>query len=157
MKDIWILLGFLSFASTSLAQQEADSEGSHIPHGPHHFSVLAGETHENGEGNNATLGIDYEYRINPLLGLGVIVEHAYGELDATTLLGVADFHVYEGFIVQVGTGFEHKESENIFVATLGFLYEIEYENFTLSPQVHWGYHEGEPNAVVAGIALGFSF
>lgn len=157
MRIFWALVISIGFTSSVMAQHESAIEEIHIPHGPHHLSVLLADTHASGEGNNSTLGIDYEYRISPLLGVGVVLEHAYGELDATTALAVADVHIYNGFIMQLGPGFEHRESENVFVARVGVLYEFEYENFTLSPQLHWDYHNGEANALVAGFALGFSF
>lgn len=151
------LIGVLGLMASANAQHESAGEEAHIPHGPHHLSILLADTHINSEGDNATFGIDYEFRVSPLLGLGAVIEHAYGEVDATTLLAVADIHIYEGFIMQVGPGFEHRESENVFVARAGILYEFEYENFTLSPQLHWDFHQSEANAIVAGIALGFSF
>jgi hypothetical protein len=157
MKNIMVLLGFLGFASTSFAQHETASEESHIPHGPHHLSVLLADTRVSNEDRSATFGIDYEYRVSPLIGLGTVVERAFGELDATTILAVADIHIYEGFIMQVGPGFEAAEGERIFVARAGILYEFEYENFTLSPQLHWDYHRRNENAVVVAIALGFAF
>jgi hypothetical protein len=157
MKNILLLLGLLIFASTTLAQHETANPESHVPHGPHHLSVLVADTQERNEGGNATFGIDYEYRVSPLIGLGAVIERAYGELDATTLLAVADIHIYEGFIMQVGPGFESGEGEKIFVARAGILYEFEYEKFTLSPQLHWDYHRGKDNAVVIAVALGFAF
>jgi len=35
-------------------------------------------------------------------------------------------------------------------------YDFHLEGFTLSPQLPWNYHENHHNAVVTGIALGFS-
>lgn len=64
---------------------------------------------------------------------------------------------HNDFMVQLGPRFKHKESGNVFVARAGILYEFESESFTLSPQLDWDYHDSEANAVVAGIALGFSF
>lgn len=158
MKYFLLLLGVFGLMTSANAQHESRGEEEvHIPHGPHHLSILLADTHVNSEGNNSTFGIDYEFRVSPLLGLGAVIEHAYGELDATTLLAVADIHIYEGFIMQVGPGIEHRESENVFVARAGILYEFEYENFTLSPQLYWDFHRDEANAIVLGIALGFSF
>jgi hypothetical protein len=76
-------------------------------HGPNHLSVFAGNTDFSEHGSGLTLGVDYEYRLSPLLGLGSVVEYAYGSLDAFTVLAVADIHLTEQFIVQVGPGFEH--------------------------------------------------
>ena len=146
MKFFLLLLGAFGLIASANAQHEAEGNEAHIPHGPHHLSILLADTR-----------IDYEYRVSPVIGLGAVIEHAYGELDATTLLAVADIHIYEGFTMQVGPGFEHRESENVFVARAGILYEFEYENFTISPQLHWDFHQGEASAMVAGFAIGFSF
>jgi hypothetical protein len=43
-------------------------------HATHHLSVLLADTHIDGEGNNAAIGIDYEYRVSQLLGLGAAFE-----------------------------------------------------------------------------------
>ncbi len=154
---IQLLVSFL-FVSTVFAEQsEPGSEQEYAIHGPHHLSMLLGNTHEGGGGDSFTAGIDYEYRVNELLGVGAIMERAYGELNATTMLAVADIHFQNGLIMQVGPGFERKDDDNVFVTRLGVLYEFEVENLTFSPQLHWDYHEGEPNAVIAGIGLGFSF
>ncbi len=143
----------LGFAPSVQAEEE-----NHIsPHGPYHLSVVLADTHIDGEGNNPTIGIDFEYRMNQLLGLGSVIEYAWGELDASTFLAVADIHLHEGWVIQVGPGFEHREGEDVFVSRAGLLYEFEWENFTLSPQLHWDYHQHEESAVVAGFALGFSF
>ena len=136
---------------------QAAEEGHVSPHGPYHLSAVLADTHVDGEGNNPTIGIDFEYRMNRLLGLGAVVEQAWGELHASTLLAVADIHLHEGWVIQVGPGFEHREGEDVFVSRAGLLYEFEWQNFTLSPQLHWDYHQHEENAVVAGFALGFSF
>ncbi len=124
---------------------------------PHHVSIFLGDTHIDGEGNNATIGLDYEYRVSELLGLGVVVERAGGEIDATTALAVADIHFASGLIMQVGPGFENHDSEQIFVARVGVLYEFEFGRFTLSPQLHWDYHAEGESALVAGLAFGFGF
>jgi len=92
-----------------------------------------------------------------LTGLGVVVEHAFGELEATTVLAVADIHLHEGWVMQIGPGYEFAEEENAVVGRVGFLYEFEWDGFTLSPQLHYDYHVGGEDAFVAGFALGFGF
>ena len=148
--SIGVLLG-------SIQLVHATEENHVSPHGPYHLSVVLADTHVDGEGSNATVGIDFEYRMSQLLGIGAVVEYAWGELDATTVLAVADIHLHDGWVMQVGPGFERRHGEDILVSRVGFLYEFEWKNFTLSPQLHWDYHRDEENAVVAGFALGFSF
>lgn len=126
-------------------------------HGANHLSVFTGNTDFSEHGSGLTLGIDYEYRVSPLLGLGSVIEYAYGSLDALTVLAVADIHVTEQFIVQVGPGFEHSSEHDFAVTRLGALYEYRYHGYTVSPQLHVDYHFGHSSSVVAGLALGFDF
>lgn len=154
---VQLLISFLLVPPVFAEQSEFSSEPEYAIHGRHHLSVLLADTHLSDEGNNFTIGLDYEYRVNELLGVGTVIERAYGELDATTLLAVADIHFQNGLIMQVGPGFERKDDDNVFVSRIGVLYEFEVKNYTLSPQLHWDYHEDEANAIVAGLALGFSF
>ncbi len=152
-----LVISFLFLSPVFADDSESGGENEHGAHGPHHFSVLVANTHERGAGDSLTVGLDYEYRVNKLLGVGVVAERAYGSLDATTVLAVADIHFQGGLIMQVGPGFERRHDEEVFVARVGVLYEFEVDRFTLSPQLHWDYHNDEPNTVVAGVAFGFSF
>ena len=154
---VQLLISFLFMSPVFAEQGESSSEQGHSTHGPHHLSVLLADTNVSGEGDNFTVGLDYEYRVSELLGLGTVIERAYGEIDATTLLAVADIHFQNGLIMQVGPGFERKDNDNVFISRVGVLYEFEVDHYTLSPQLHWDYHDGEANAIVAGIAFGFSF
>jgi hypothetical protein len=49
------------------------------------------------------------------------------------------------------------EHESFAVVRVGMLYKFEFQQFTLSPRLHWDFHHGHANAVVAGLALGFAF
>lgn len=151
------MLLMLLAANPVQAQTSSEHETSEGFHAPHHLSLLPANTHVRGEGDFASLGVDYEYRVNQLLGLGVVVEHAFDGLDATTVLAVADVHLHGGLIMQLGPGVEFVEDHEIFVSRVGVLYEFEFGRFTLSPQLHWDYHEHHENAVVAGLAFGFAF
>ncbi len=154
MKSLQIsLLVFVLVApSTSFA------EGGHNwLHAPFHISSLIADTRIDGQGNYDTIGIDMEYRVNQLTGLGFVIEHAFGELDATTVLAVADIHIRNHFILQIGPGYEWVDDQTIFVSRVGFIYEYEYNGFTIAPQLHWDWHDGHEDAIVAGIALGFGF
>jgi len=153
MRTIFTVLVLLKSLApiTAFAENE---EGFELPY---HLSIIIADTYVGEENDNPTIGIDFEYRVNQVLGIGAVLERAWGGLDATTVLAVADIHIRDGWVVQVGPGFEHRRGEEIFVARAGILYEFEWANFTLSPQLHWDYHNGEENALVAGVALGFSF
>jgi hypothetical protein len=126
-------------------------------HEPNHISLFVGHTDFSEHGDGETIGIDYEYRVSSLLGLGGVVEYAFGSLDALTVLAVADIHLTDQFIVQVGPGYEYTSDHEFFVSRLGVLYEFRYNGFTLSPQFHFDYHEGVGSSKVAGLAVGFDF
>ena len=138
---------------------------SRIPYHPdkrHHLSILTAGTNVPSEDYTAfTLGIDYEYRLNRRLGVGFVAEHAFGNIDATSLLAVADIHLWRGLTLQVGPGVEFvdegEENETFALARIGTLYEFEIgESYTLSPQFHYDISSGA-DAIVFGVAFGRAF
>lgn len=149
-----IALTALLDAGQALASEGETDHGEH----PHHLSLLVAGTHVEDEDETAvTIGVDYEYRVSELLGVGFVVEHAFGELDATSILAVADIHVWQGLAVQVGPGVEFVHDEERLIGRLGALYEVELgDGFTLSAQVHYDISERE-DAVVFGVAFGRAF
>ncbi len=127
------------------------------PEHRHHFSVIfAGTSLVDEDETGFTLGGDYEYRINKNFGTGIVLERAFGTVDATTLLAVVDLHVWRDLIIQVGPGVEFTEDETVVAGRLGAVYEFELpQNVTLSPQVH--YDISREDAIVFGVAVGRAF
>ena len=127
----------------------------------HHLSVIGGLSRDSSE-DGPTLGVDYEYRVNQPVGLGFVVEHAFDDLKVTTILGVADLHIWRGLAVQVGPGIElvegrgEEDDEEEFVYRIGALYEFEMGRFTVSPQLHYDFTTGS-DTLVALTAVGFYF
>lgn len=154
-----ILLLPLASACSTVGTAEREAQ---LPHdwrdGPHHFSVLLASTVEDSEesASGPTIGLDYEYRVSDFLGLGTVLEYAFEDIDATTVLAVADLHVTPQFIVQTGPGVEFRDGDDEFVYRLGVLYEWERGGYTLSPQLHYDATSGD-DAIVFGIALGLCF
>ena len=122
---------------------------------PHHLSVLISDTIEEDE-SAASVGLDYEYRTTEFLGLGMVVERAFDEIDATTVLVVADLHITNQFIIQTGPGVEFVDGEEESAYRLGMLYEFERGGYTVSPQVHHDWTSGE-DAFIIGLAFGYGF
>ncbi|WP_086933587.1 hypothetical protein [Agarilytica rhodophyticola] len=147
-----LLLSFLSKHALAQVGVEFNEEK------PHHLSVLTGGSYiEEKDDTFSTVGIDYEYRVDKLLGLGSVVEQTFGDVEATTVLAVADIHVWYGLIFQVGPGVEFVDDETFAIGRAGVLYEVEFENeFTISPQLHYDLSSSE-DTVVFGIALGKVF
>lgn len=152
--EVICLIAAMTFCYKSVAK---DNVHAHWQDAPHHLSTLVGTTYTKACGNAFTLGIDYEYRVNQVLGLGVVAEYAFGDLDAPTYLLVADLHITDKFIAQIGPGFEIHNGKKMEVARVGLLYEFEFSGITVSPQLHYDYHRNHKSAVVAGLALGIGF
>jgi hypothetical protein len=153
---LWVLF---AMAASSSTPAEEPGHGAHADrHGAHanHLSAFLGGTDHDGH-TEFTFGLDYERRIDQRLGVGFVAEHAGGEIDATTLLGVVDIHFGRGWAVQTGPGIEfieaHGETEREFVCRLGLLYELQVDGFTVAPQAHYDWTPAE-NSVVFGIAIG---
>jgi hypothetical protein len=153
-----LLLAATFAASAAAAQEPATQEPATHESKPHHLSAVIGGTIVAEADETAfTLGLDYEYRLNRTLGLGFVAEHAFGAIDSTTLLAVADLHITEGLAIQTGPGVEFVDDETFFVTRLGLVYEFELgEAFTLSPQLHYDFSSGE-DGIVFGIAIGRAF
>ena len=155
MRSFTLLLAFitcLSFKAHAQIDVEFDEERRH-----HLSAVLGGTTLFDAEETAFTLGIDYEYRINELIGVGGVVEYAFGDIEATTLLAVADIHLWKGLAVQVGPGVEWINDETFAIGRVGLLYEVELEHhFTVSPQIHYDISEFE-DSLVFGISIGRAF
>jgi hypothetical protein len=143
-------LGFFS----SCASTHEDG-GHNWKEGRHHLATFLGTTIEENE-NAPTIGVDYEFRINQHIGLGAVAEHAIEDLDATTILAVADLYIANNLAVQTGPGIEFLDNDELFVYRVGAVYEWEFEGYTLSPQVHYDVTNG-PDAWILGIAFGVGF
>lgn len=156
---MWPLVALL-LAGLALPANAEEGEPEVWKEHPHHLSVITGATHDHDE-TAFTLGLDYEYRVNRLLGFGTVVEYAFHHLDSWTLLAVADIHVWRGLALQTGPGLEivdeEEGHEEEFVYRAGLLYEVELpRRFTVSPQVHYDVGSGI-NALVFGVAVGRNF
>lgn len=158
MHSRFILAAALAAIVPSVVHAQNEGGVDERAEGPHHLSVISGLTYvEEADETAYTLGIDYEYRVSDLLGVGFVAERAFGDVDATTLLAVADFHLTEGLAIQVGPGIEFAEGEEFAVGRLGVLYEFELGGgFTISPQAHYDLSELE-DAFVFVIGVGRAF
>lgn len=148
------LIATLTFTGSVKAKDNAHHSWQETPH---HLSALMATTYTKACGNAFTLGIDYEYRLTDFLGVGVVAEYAYEDLDAYTYLIVADLHISDSLIVQVGPGVELHGNHKMEVGRIGVLYEFHIAGITVSPQLHYDYHRNHKSAVVAGVAMGVSF
>ena len=158
---VTVAFGLVLAAMPALAEEVHHPEHEVWKINPNHLSAVLAGTFVEGE-SAGTFGVDYEYRSSEFLGLGFVAERAFEPVNATTVLAVADLHIWRGLAVQTGPGVEWidrddgEDDETLFVFRLGALYEFEGNGYTVSPQLHLDFTREETSVVVA-LALGFNF
>ena len=152
------LLTVLSLGISLTEQAAAQIAVEYDPDEPHHLSLFTGGTHlPTADETGFTIGLDYEYRLNRLIGIGAVAERAFGQIDSTTLLAVVDIHVWRGFAFQLGPGIELTGNETFALGRIGGLYEFEFgPGLTVSPQIHYD-ASGTEDGLVFGLAFGMAF
>lgn len=154
----------LTAASPGSAEEGEEGEGAERQNV---LSVILGGTSDDDE-NAFTVGLDFEHQIHRFLGIGAVLEYSTDDIDALSLIGVLDFHVWKGLSIQTGPGVEfvgeEEEEEGKttsvnrreFLYRIGAVYEFEIGKFLLIPQVHYDYSSGK-DSVVYATAIGFKF
>ncbi len=147
----------LLLAALLLAAHAAAADDGHLSaEERHHLSVfLGGTTIAEGGETGFTYGLDYEYGLTPNVGIGVVLERAEGNVDATTILAVADVHLIDKLVLQVGPGIEFLEDSNPFVVRAGLYYELEIGDFSFAPSLHFDF--AEETSIVYGVIIGRKF
>jgi len=158
--QLFAFLAVLFIATATATAAFAEAEPEYDADRRNHFSVVAAGSRlfvDGHEDESAfTVGGDYEYRVSRLLGVGLILEHAFDPIDATTFLGVFDIHVWRGFALQTGGGVEWTSDGSNAVGRIGGLYEFELERgFTIAPQVHYDF--SKEDTLVFGVGFGRAF
>jgi len=151
---------------TTDESQDGSAKAVHVGHEPHrnHLSAFVGGT-EAEDTNTAekanpefTLGIDYERRLNRLLGAGGLLEWvAAGERE--TLLG-ASLYIHAGrhakFLVAPCIQGEREHGHSEFVGRFGFAYDFEVRRLTIAPALNIDFAESH-EFLVLGVNVGWGF
>jgi len=167
------LMSFLVFTilTVNCFAQDEDSheEGEHERH---HIGIFFGATTNlDDEETDFSLGLDYEYRLLPQLGIGLLGEVTFAE-NEVFIVGVPIFlHPSKGLILGVAPGVEISDEiaeteaeggEQLLETKTNFLlrfiaaYEMEFNGLTLAPTVSLDLVDGE-ESLVYGISLGKGF
>jgi hypothetical protein len=133
----------------------------------HHVALFAGGTHADIEIEEAgivreesedafTVGLDYEYRLRPLFGVGGLVEYAGGDLETTIVAGALFIHPVGGLKFILAPGVEHEGDENEFLFRAGVYYDFFFGNFSITPTFSVDFVDGEED-LVYGVSFGYGF
>lgn len=147
------LSGFVVYAS------ETENNTAHEGVEAHHknkIEIGISNTHtEHGE-NAFTMALSYNYRFSDIASIGVLGEHAFGDLD-TSIFGLP-FKIYpgQGWVLTAMPAVERHGSHNEELFRLGVGYEFEMEGYSITPELNADYVDDEVN-IVAGVSIGFGF
>jgi hypothetical protein len=121
----------------------------------HHIALFLGNTHHEDE-NEFTVGLDYEYRFNPIFGIGGLIDHTGGHFDSTVFAVPVFIHPVNNLKFFGAPGFENKEGENEFLVRVGAIYDIHIGNYSISPTFSADFVNGE-KIMIFGLGFGLSF
>ena len=146
-----------TFAQGALSEEHAETHD--LEHESHHtIGVFVGNSTEDrreDRRNGATLGLEYEYRYSQNYGVGLVVEHVFGDLDVNVIAAPFAWHrgpwkLYAAPGIETG----HGESEPLF--RVGVEYGFEAGGLEISPQVDLDFVNGE-RVFVIGVVFATPF
>jgi hypothetical protein len=147
----------------AFAEEAGEGHAEEHHHHENHVAIFAGAT--TGLGDNSTthftLGADYERRLNFVthaLGIGVLVDSAFGDDVETLVAGFVSLHPVTGLMVYGGAGaaFLGAGHDATFTLRGGAAYFFELGKFSLGPAASIDHVSGE-NAIVYGLSGGTGF
>ena len=126
----------------------------------HHLAAAGGAAFKAEKPKSAWfLGVDYEYRLNPSLGLGAYYEETLGDFDLQALGVMLFFHPTDSLKLGVGAAVERKFGERKNKALIRFqaAYDFHSGSVTYGPMAAWDLIEDQSNVVYVGFGVGFGF
>ncbi len=118
--------------------------------------MFLGNTHTE-EGVDAfAIGGQYEYRVSPLVGIGVMGEYTFEDVDSWVVGVPFTLHPGAGWQLVAMPGVELEGDETTFLFRAGVGYQFELEQFTIKPEFNADFVGGEVD-LVFGASLGFGF
>jgi hypothetical protein len=132
------------------------SAADHEVERKHHLAVFLGDTHTEDDEDAFTMGLDYEYRVAPVFGIGALGEYAGGNIESGVIGAPLSLHPYGGVRLVAMPGVEITEEHTNFLFRLGIGYEFELERWTIAPEFNADFVESDTN-LVFGVSVGLGF
>jgi hypothetical protein len=134
------------------------AENEHAHHHPHHVGLFLGNT-QDGEKHGFSVGLDYEYRLHDLVGIGALGEYAGGDFDHWVFGVPVLLHPYKGLVLKLTPGVEYKNttSKSKFLVRTGMAYSFHLtDTWTLAPELSVDFVD-EETVLVYGVSVGLGF
>ncbi|MBW2267572.1 MAG: hypothetical protein JRH16_03265 [Deltaproteobacteria bacterium] len=155
-----LLVAALLHGPTGAAFAAEPDEGNSEPrHHRHHVAVFLGGAvrDEHHTESGFAVGLDYEYLLTHLLGAGLLVEVATGDLDTVTVVFPLVLHPWRGLRFVAAPGMEIPDHGDVeFAMRLGTGYHFPFGDLTVGPEFNVDLVEGEPTYVI-GVSFGWGF
>lgn len=155
-----LLTLFAAAASAEDTHHEASAHASEHSYHADTIGVFVGFATEN-EGvreDGLALGLEYEHRFNESFGIGGVIEHTWGDIDAWVF--AIPFAYHNGpWKLYAGPGIEDGEHGTENLIRLGVEYGFHVNGWEISPQLDLDIVERETEVWVLGVvfARGFEF
>ena len=143
-----------AFAQAGEHELAEDYEATHDFH-PNLLALFVGVTHEGRNENGLTLGIEYERRLNEFFGVGVLVEHSFGDLDFWVYAVPFAYHTGR-WKFYIAPGVEDGDHGRESLVRLGGEYAYEVGAWEISPQLDVDFVDGD-QVLVLGVSFGKGF
>lgn len=118
-------------------------------------SLFLGAT-SNTDATAFTIGLDYQYRISRVFGVGAILDHAAGEINSTLVAPALFLHVKQ-LSFTIAPAAEFSDDGTAFVIRVGAEYEFEISRFSISPAIFFDTERSGKPSLVYGVGFGFEF
>lgn len=125
----------------------------------HNISIFGGGATSTGDGSDTgfSFGGEYEYKFNPIIGIGGLLEFTTSALDRDAiLLAPLTLHPFGGLSVVAALGVEFAEDDDSFAFRLGTAYEFPLGRFSFAPVFNADFIDGDITYVY-GLSLGLGF
>jgi hypothetical protein len=146
----WLVLGIACFAVNANAAENASEHEHHA----NDIALFFGLAHE-GRHDGPALGLEYERRLSPVLGIGVLAERTWGDFDFWVYAIPITLHADRWkFIVAPGIEESGGHTEKLLRFTVG--YELQGSEIKVTPSISVDFVDDE-SVYVFGIAFGMGF
>jgi hypothetical protein len=156
IRTILILICVASLSNLeSFANTPANYSGEGEEDARNEIAIFLGLT-TNTDATAGTFGVDYQYRLSPPVGIGLVLDHAAGDINSTLLAPALFLHLLS-WELTLAPAVEFVDSETSFVFRAGLEYEIKLPYFSISPAINVDFERGGEPALVYGLSFGMEF
>jgi len=153
---VFCLIVVTFIAGQALPEESVNTHHEEGLENSNEMALFLGGSHHEDE-NGFSVGLDYEHRLSPILGIGGLVEYSAGDFDSWVVAAPLFVHPYKGFRLVFAPGFEHKESTSDFLFRTGIAYQFEIGNrWSISPEYNVDFVHDE-TVHVYGVSFGIGF